>query len=127
MNRGLHEYSCAHLGRVPRRSDGIVFQVRVVHGLQRFHMSCRKLEDPSTSRHGLLMRDSSSFSSILVRPAASGRLPVQARLHSSQLTSSRRANWKFDRIFMRSRDVEHNFRCSGFDFICGICQASGGS
>jgi hypothetical protein len=30
---------------VPHRSDGIVFQVRVVHGLQRFHMSCRKLED----------------------------------------------------------------------------------
>jgi hypothetical protein len=46
----------------------------------------------STSRHGLLMRDSSSFSSILVRPAASGRLPVQG-LHSIQLTSSRRANW----------------------------------
>jgi hypothetical protein len=30
---------------VPHTSDGVVFQVRVVQGLQRFHMSRRVLED----------------------------------------------------------------------------------
>ncbi|WP_343656117.1 hypothetical protein [Paraburkholderia caribensis] len=30
---------------VPHNSDGIVFQVRVVHGLQRFYLSRRVLED----------------------------------------------------------------------------------
>ncbi len=30
---------------VPHNSDGVVFQVRVVHGLQRFYVSRRVLED----------------------------------------------------------------------------------
>ena len=30
---------------VPHNSDGVVFQVRMVHGLQRFHMSRRVLEN----------------------------------------------------------------------------------
>jgi hypothetical protein len=30
---------------VPHNSDGVVFQVRIVHGLQRFHVTRRVLED----------------------------------------------------------------------------------
>jgi len=30
---------------VPHNSDGVVFQVRIAHGLQRFHVSRRVLED----------------------------------------------------------------------------------
>ncbi|REE18994.1 hypothetical protein B0G71_2065 [Paraburkholderia sp. BL27I4N3] len=30
---------------VPHNSDGVVFQIRIVHGLQRFHVSRRALED----------------------------------------------------------------------------------
>lgn len=30
---------------VPHNSDGVVFQVRIAHGLQRFHLSRRVLED----------------------------------------------------------------------------------
>lgn len=30
---------------VPHNSDGIVFQVRIIHGLQRFYVSRRVLED----------------------------------------------------------------------------------
>lgn len=30
---------------VPHTSDGVVFQIRIVHGLQRFHVSRRALED----------------------------------------------------------------------------------
>jgi hypothetical protein len=30
---------------VPHNSDGVVFQVRIVHGLQRFHLSRRVLEN----------------------------------------------------------------------------------
>jgi hypothetical protein len=30
---------------VPHNSDGVVFEVRIVHGIQRFHISRRVLED----------------------------------------------------------------------------------
>jgi hypothetical protein len=30
---------------VPHNSDGVVFQIRIVHGLQRFHVSRRVLEE----------------------------------------------------------------------------------
>ncbi|WP_168794015.1 hypothetical protein [Paraburkholderia aromaticivorans] len=30
---------------VPHNSDGVVFQIRIVHGLQRFYVSRRVLED----------------------------------------------------------------------------------
>ncbi|KAA1013676.1 hypothetical protein FVF58_08010 [Paraburkholderia panacisoli] len=30
---------------VPHNSDGVVFQIRIVHGLQRFHLTRRVLED----------------------------------------------------------------------------------
>ena len=37
---------------VPHNSDGIVFQVRVVHGLQRFYLSRRVLDTTGSDDFG---------------------------------------------------------------------------
>jgi hypothetical protein len=85
---------------VPHNGDGIVFQVRVVHGLQRFHMSRRVLEDVFHLEHRasdakLLELFNTFLERILAR--ASSKRPIAgsdtAALQSTDfITSSKKEN-----------------------------------
>jgi hypothetical protein len=91
---------------VPHNSDGVVFQIRIVHGLQRFYVSRRVLEDvfdlePRASDAKQLQHFYSHLTRILARAGAkrsfSGpdTVPLQAADFIStsreQFTSSRHA------------------------------------
>ncbi|MFM0054868.1 hypothetical protein PQR64_04540 [Paraburkholderia phytofirmans] len=83
---------------VPHNSDGVVFQIRIVHGLQRFHVSRRALEavfdlEPRASDAKQLQHFYSHLTRILARAGekrsfcGSDTVPLQAADFTS--TSSR--------------------------------------
>jgi len=91
---------------VPHNSDGVVFQIRIVHGLQRFHVSRRALEDvfdlePRASDAKQLQHFYSHLTRILARAGekrsvcGSDTVPLQAADFTStsrnSFTSSRHA------------------------------------
>ena len=91
---------------VPHNSDGVVFQIRIVNGLQRFHVSRRALEDafdlePRASDAKQLQHFYSHLTRILARAGekrsvcGSDTVPLQAADFAStskeSFTSSRHA------------------------------------